>query len=79
MGNAKEIPCSPIQVSGNTEPSEAASLTGEKWQIPLPGFHVILHTKEAFFKNPNPKGMERYLSICNITKIKFWGKQDSLF
>lgn len=56
MGNAKGIPCSPIQVSGNTEPSEAASLTGEKWQIPLPGFHVSLHTKEAFFLKSKPKG-----------------------
>lgn len=46
MGNAKGIPCSPIQVSGNTAPSEAASPTGEKWQIP---FHLILHTEQEFF------------------------------
>lgn len=56
MGNAKGIPCSPTQVSGNTAPSEAASLTREKWQIPFPEFHLSLHTKEAFFKKSKPKG-----------------------
>lgn len=56
MGNAKGIPCSPIQVSGNTAPSEAASPTGEKWQIPFPRFHLILHTEQEFFKKSKPKG-----------------------
>lgn len=49
MGNAKGIPCSPIQVSGNTAPSETAAPTGEKRLIPFPGFHLILHTKQEFF------------------------------
>lgn len=49
MGNAKGTPCSPIQVSGNTAPSEAASLMERNGKTHFQGFFVSLYTKEAFF------------------------------